>query len=169
MQQQCLPLPGADSRTARALCAPGAGGASPKGSGGHRVSNRNVGNMPPPDPPPVAIIDDDESLCRSLGRLLRQSGFRPYVFKSAREFLDSPERARLQCLLIDIQLGNASGIDLHRQLRAAGDATPVIYITALTDPVVRTEAQRLGCAGFFFKTDPASAIVEVLRRVTAAA
>ena len=125
--------------------------------------------MRAPDPAPVAIIDDDESLCRSLGRLLRQSGFRPYLFLSAKDFLASPDRTGLRCLLIDIQLGGASGIDLHRQLLATGDATPVIYITAHTDPAVRVEAQSLGCAGFFLKTDPASAIVEVLRRVTAAA
>ena len=125
--------------------------------------------MRAPDPTPIAIIDDDESLCRSLGRLLRQSGFHPYLFLSARDFLDSPDRAGLRCLLIDVQLGDASGIDLHRQLLATGDATPVIYITAHTDPAVRSEAQSLGCAGFFLKTDPASAIVEALRRVTAGA
>src|SRR5215470_8040990 len=110
--------------------------------------------MRAPDPAPVAIIDDDESLCRSLGRLLRQSGFRPYLFLSAKDFLASPDRTGLRCLLIDIQLGGASGIDLHRQLLATGDATPVIYITAHTDPAVRVEAQSLGCAGFFLKTDP---------------
>jgi FixJ family two-component response regulator len=120
-------------------------------------------------PIPVAIIDDDESLCRSLGRLLRQAGFQPFTFHSARDFLASTERARLRCLLIDIQLADSSGIDLHRQLLASGDATPVIYITAHTDPAVRTEAMSLGCVGFFLKTDPASAIVEVLRRVTSVA
>src|SRR5215470_3464072 len=118
------------------------------------------------DTAPVAIIDDDESLCRSLGRLLRQSGFHPYIFLSARAFLDSPDRAGLRCLLIDIQLGDVSGIDLHRQLLATGDATPVIYITAHADPAVRREALSLGCAGFFLKTDAASAIIELLQRIT---
>jgi FixJ family two-component response regulator len=122
--------------------------------------------MPAAVSAPVAIIDDDESLCRSLGRVLRQAGFIPYTFLSARDFLDSPERAQLKCLLIDIQLGQVSGIDLHRQLLADGDATPVIYITAHADPAVRGEALGLGCAGFFLKTDAASAIIDVLQRVT---
>lgn len=115
---------------------------------------------------PVAIIDDDESLCRSLGRVLRQAGFAPYTFLSAKDFLASPERTYLTCLLIDIQLGEVSGIDLHRQLLAAGDATPVIYITAHADPAVRREALDLGSAGFFLKTDAATGIIELLRRVT---
>src|SRR5215470_18382553 len=122
--------------------------------------------MRAPAAAPVAIIDDDEGLCRSLARLLRQAGFRPYIFLSAKDFLDSPERSRFKCLLVDIELGEVSGIDLHRQLLAAGDATPVIYITAHADPAVRREALSLGCAGFFLKTDAASAIIELLQRIT---
>jgi FixJ family two-component response regulator len=121
--------------------------------------------MSAPAPAPIGIIDDDESLCRSLARLLRQAGFNPYIFLSAQNFLASPERAQLACLLIDIQLGEVSGIDLHRQLLAEGDATPVIYITAHTDPAVRAEALSLGCAGYFLKSEAASAIIDVLRRV----
>ena len=121
--------------------------------------------MSAPAPAPIGIIDDDESLCRSLARLLRQSGFNPYIFLSAKDFLASAERAQLACLLIDIQLGEVSGIDLHRQLLAEGDATPVIYITAHTDPAVRAEALSLGCAGYFLKSEAASAIIDVLRRV----
>jgi FixJ family two-component response regulator len=116
---------------------------------------------------PIAIIDDDQSLCRSLGRLVRQAGFRPVSFFSAEDFLQSPERPELRCLLIDIQLGGMSGIDLHQRLLAQGDTTPVIYITAHDEPSARTEALNTGCAGFFLKTDPGSAIIEALRRATA--
>jgi FixJ family two-component response regulator len=116
---------------------------------------------------PIAIIDDDESLCRSLGRLVRQSGFHPVTFLSAEEFLESPERPTLQCLLVDIQLGGMSGIALHRRLLAEGDTTPVIYITAHDEPSARTEALNTGCAGFFLKTDAGTAIIEALRRATA--
>jgi FixJ family two-component response regulator len=82
----------------------------------------------------VAIIDDDESLCRSLRRLLRQSGFHPPIYLSAEEFLDCSVRSRFDCLLLDIQLGGMSGIDLRRQLLSEGDMTPVIYITAHDEP-----------------------------------
>jgi FixJ family two-component response regulator len=119
-----------------------------------------------PSAPRVAIIDDDESLCRSLGRLLRQAGFHPLTFPSAESFLQSPERPHLKCLLLDIQLGGMSGIELHRRLLAAGDTTPVIYITAHDEPAARTEAFSTGCAGFFLKTDPGAALIETLRRVT---
>jgi FixJ family two-component response regulator len=114
----------------------------------------------------VAIIDDDESLCRSLRRLLRQAGFHPLIYLSAEEFLDSADRSRFDCLLIDIQLGGMSGIELRRQLLSEGDMTPVICITAYDEPAVRIEALNTGCAGFFLKTDAGSAIIEALHRVT---
>ena len=116
--------------------------------------------------PAVAIIDDDESLCRSLGRLLRQAGFRPLTFASAEAFLQSPERPNLKCLLLDIQLGGMSGIALRRRLLAEGDTTPVIYITAHDESATRAEALSTGCAGFFRKTDPGAALIDALRRVT---
>jgi FixJ family two-component response regulator len=116
---------------------------------------------------PVAIIDDDEGLCRSMGRLVRQWGFRPLMFFSAEDFLDCPERAAVRCLLLDIQLGGMSGIALHQQLLAAGDAPPVIYITGHDAPAVRDEASSTGCAGFFLKSDAGTAIIDTLRRVTA--
>jgi FixJ family two-component response regulator len=117
-------------------------------------------------PARVAIIDDDESLCRSLSRLLRQAGFHPLSYLSAEEFLDSADRSRFGCLLIDIQLGGMSGIELHRQLLSEGDMTPVICITAHDEPAARIEALNTGCAGFFLKTDSGAAIIEALRRVT---
>ena len=119
-------------------------------------------------PLPVAIIDDDASLCRSLGRLLRLAGFRPLTFASAEDFLHADGRAALRCLLIDIQLGGISGIALHRLLLAAGDRTPVIFITAQEEPAMRSEALRAGCAGFFRKTDDGRLIIAALRTATAA-
>lgn len=118
---------------------------------------------------PIAIIDDDESLCRSLGRLVRQAGFSPVTFLSAEDFLQSPERTGVRCLLIDVNLGGMSGSALHRRLLTEGDTTPVIYITAHDEPSARAEALRTGCAGFFLKTDAGSGIIETLRRVTAGA
>jgi FixJ family two-component response regulator len=113
----------------------------------------------------VAVIDDDESVCRSLGRLLRQAGLDSVAFPSAEDFLSEMTRRRFDCLLADIQLGGMSGIELQERLVALGDATPVIFITAHDDPAARAEAVNGGCAGFFRKTDPGLEIIQTIRRV----
>ena len=113
----------------------------------------------------VAIVDDDASMCRSLGRLLRQAGMQANSFLSAEEFLASPLQRRFSCLLLDIHLGGMSGLDLHRTMLAAGDRTPVIYITAQDDPLAEAEARHSGCAAFFRKSDAGIRIIEALRAI----
>jgi FixJ family two-component response regulator len=113
----------------------------------------------------IAVIDDDESICRSLSRLLRQSGFEPISFPSAEDFLAEFTNRAFGCLLVDVQLGGMSGIDLRHRLTALGDTTPIIFITAHDDPAARKAALDSGCSGFFRKTDPGSTILETIRRV----
>jgi FixJ family two-component response regulator len=116
----------------------------------------------------IAVIDDDESLCRSLARLLQQAGFHPITYPSAEDFLDDPLRTHFGCLLVDVQLGGMSGIEMHAKLRAEGNRTPIVYITAHDDPRARAQAIEMGSAGYFRKTDTGLDILETVRRVTAA-
>ncbi len=114
----------------------------------------------------IAVVDDDESLCRSLGRLLRAAGIHPVMYSSAEAFLADDKHPRFDCLVLDIQLGGISGIELQRRLLAVGEKTPVIYITAHEDPAMHAEALALGCAAYFRKTDSGSDVLDAIRRVT---
>jgi FixJ family two-component response regulator len=116
----------------------------------------------------IAVIDDDDSLCRSLARVLQHAGYQPITYPSAEEFLGDPLREHFGCLLVDMQLGGMSGIELHRKLIAQGCRTPVVYITAFDDPRAKEEAESLGCAGFFRKMESSATIIEAVRRATGA-
>jgi FixJ family two-component response regulator len=76
----------------------------------------------------VAVVDDDESLNRSLARLLRASGIHPVTYLSAESFLDDAKRPEFDCLILDIQLGGISGIELCERLAATGSTTPVVKL-----------------------------------------
>jgi len=112
----------------------------------------------------VAVIDDDDSLCRSLTRLLLASGIESVVYHSAQEFLGDASRPRFDCLLLDIELGDMSGIELARRLAGCGSTIPVIFITAHDEAEVREQALRVGCAAYLRKSDPGESVVEALRR-----
>jgi len=113
----------------------------------------------------IAVIDDDPSLCRSLARLLQHAGFQAIAFESGEQFLADPLRGHFGCLLVDVQLGGMTGIEMHRRLVGEGDRTPVVYITAHDDPQARAEAEALGCAGYYRKTDAGTEILETVRRL----
>jgi FixJ family two-component response regulator len=111
----------------------------------------------------VAIIDDDESFCRSSSRMLRAAGYQSVIYLSAEEFIADPVRRHFTCLLVDIQLGGMSGLELQRKLVAERARTPIIFVTAHDEPPVRAEAMKAGCAGFFRKTDDGARLIEALR------
>jgi FixJ family two-component response regulator len=123
--------------------------------------------MSNPTPIYVAVVDDDEGACRSLSRLLRAGGMQPVTYSSAEGFLADEKHPKFHCLVLDIQLGGMSGIELQRRRVAVGDKTPVIFITAHQDAETRQEAEAVGCSAYFLKTDPGSDVLDAIRRVAA--
>ena|ERR1700751_1110755 len=113
----------------------------------------------------VAIVDDDGSVCQSFARLLRAAGIQPVTYSSAESFLADTKHPQFSCLVLDIQLGGMSGLELAQQLAAAGERTPFIFITAHDDPEAQSAAEALGCAAYFRKTDSGKEVLEAIRRV----
>jgi len=111
------------------------------------------------------VIDDDVSLCRSLTRLLRVSGYQPFAFHSAEQFLGDGARASFDCLVVDVELRGMSGLEMKRALNASGEEAAVIFLTAHDEPAVRGEAMQAGCAAFLSKTEDGTRILETLRTI----
>jgi FixJ family two-component response regulator len=112
----------------------------------------------------VAVVDDDESVCRSMGRLLRAAHFQPIAYPSAEAFLEDTKHPRFDCLVLDVQLGGMTGLELSQRLAAVKDRTPVVFITAHDDPAMREQAEAAGCAGYFRKTDSGADVLAAIRR-----
>ena len=112
----------------------------------------------------VAVVDDDDSFGRALGRLLRAAGFEPVRYSSAEAFLEDTTHAPPDCLVLDIHLGGASGLDLRRHLTALGSAIPVIFVTAHDEPKIREEAQQVGCSAYLRKPVPGQLLIEAINK-----
>ena len=115
----------------------------------------------------VAVVDDDESVCRSFARLLRAAGMQAITYDSAESFLADRKHPQFSCLVLDVQLGGISGVELAQRLTAVGQRTPIVFITAHDDPEARSAAEALGCAAYFRKTDSGKEVLEAIRRVAA--
>ncbi|MGC1882051.1 MAG: response regulator, partial [Pseudolabrys sp.] len=68
----------------------------------------------------VAVVDDDPNILGSVRELLNANGFIAEIFASAEGFLASGVIPRVDCLLLDIQLAGASGVELRDHLEACG-------------------------------------------------
>ncbi|MBY5333742.1 response regulator [Rhizobium leguminosarum] len=112
----------------------------------------------------VAVVDDDASLRRSLGRLLNAYGFLAVEYASAEAFLARDPKTAIDCLVLDIDLGGMSGIDLQRRLKAEGTTLPVIFITALETDSVKVEAEKVGCVAYLQKQFSGAALIAAINK-----
>ena len=112
----------------------------------------------------VAIVEDDPSMLRAARDLLDAHGFATASFASAEEFLASGSADEADCLLLDIDLGGISGIELRRQLKVSTPALPIIFMTALDDDDVDRQALRVGCVALLRKPFPKAALIDAIEK-----
>lgn len=113
----------------------------------------------------IAIVEDDPSMLQGLNRLLSAHGYNVEAFSSAELFLEDAANCKAACLLIDIQLGGLSGIDLKRRLASSGSNLPVVFMTGINNEAVRREALEIGCVAFLQKPFLARLLIEAIDAV----
>lgn len=99
----------------------------------------------------VFLIDDDPGTVSALSLLLTAAGFHVEPYTSAAEFL---HRYRLEvpgCAIIDIAIGDWSGLDLQRQLGDDNYDRPVIFISGRSDLATGVQAMKAGAVDFLTK------------------
>ena len=112
----------------------------------------------------VFVVDDDAMMLKSVARLLRQLGYDSVLFPSAEAFANHGDFDRAICVVLDINLGDVSGIDLRQRLKEANISVPVIYITGNDSPAVRRAAHQSGCHAYLTKPFSAKSLMEPLHR-----
>ena len=89
--------------------------------------------MPDVFAPTVFVVDDDPSVRTAVKRLLASVGLQCETFSTAAEFLIRCEHGVSGCLVLDVRMPGASGLDLQRILNQAETDLPVIFVTAHAD------------------------------------
>ena len=113
----------------------------------------------------IAIVDDDIAVCCAVSRLLEAHGYVTEQYSSAEEFLCAVTRTAASCLVIDINLGDITGVELGRQLSAMGIKLPIIFVTGSRDDSIRAQALDLGCADYFQKPFRADELIKAIEKV----
>jgi FixJ family two-component response regulator len=110
----------------------------------------------------VAVVDDDLVMRQAMARLLSALGYCTELFASGEAFLDAATKSEASCLVVDIQLGDISGVELGRQLTANGFTFPIIFMTASDDETIRNGAMQLGCVSYLRKPFPADELIAAI-------
>jgi FixJ family two-component response regulator len=112
--------------------------------------------------PLIAIVDDDPSICQAMASLLMAYGLEVEIFSSAEEFLSSTHIDRTDCLILDIQMGGMSGLELQRELAARSRRLPIIFVTAHGNKNQEQLAMRAGAVALLRKPFSAVQLIRIL-------
>ena len=116
--------------------------------------------------PIVHIVDDDESFRHSTARLLRALGYTVETYGSGDDFLARARRGQ-GCLLLDVRMPGASGLELQQALTARGDLLPIVFLTGHGDIPMSVRAMRAGAEDFLTKPVPMQQLKEAVDRALA--
>jgi FixJ family two-component response regulator len=105
----------------------------------------------PETSPWIAIVDDDPSVLKALRRTLRVRALPSKTFGSAQEFLASLSDGLPECLIVDLQMPEMTGLELHHHLMRSGIHIPTIIITAHSEIRVRERSEAAGLVAVLFK------------------
>jgi FixJ family two-component response regulator len=97
------------------------------------------------------VIDDDPAIRDALSALLRSVDIPVETFGTTGEFLRSARPDIPACLLLDVRLPDASGLDFQETLGRLGISLPIIFITGYADVSMSVQAMKAGAVEFLCK------------------
>jgi len=112
----------------------------------------------------VLVVDDDRDVRDSLARALRLAGYAVTTAVHGAAALDTVARSPVDLIVLDVQMPVVDGFEACRLLRARGDATPVLVLTARAAIDDRVTGLAVGADDYLVKP---FALRELLARVGA--
>jgi len=112
----------------------------------------------------LLLVEDEPALARGLADNFKDEGYEVSVVARGDRALAAVRDFRPELLILDVMLPGRSGLDVLRDLRAAGSDLPVLMLTAKSDVVDRVVGLELGADDYLPKP---FAVRELLARVRA--
>ena len=78
----------------------------------------------------VLVVDDDSAVRRSLSTALGRDGYEVLAAEGGNAALDHLVAASVDAIVLDVAMPEPNGLEVCRRLRARGDRTPILMLTA---------------------------------------
>jgi two-component system, OmpR family, phosphate regulon response regulator OmpR len=99
----------------------------------------------------IMVVDDDARIRDLLRRYLTQEGFEVIVAEDGKALSRAMIREPINLIVLDLMLPGEDGLSICRRLRAAGDRTPIIMLTAKGEDVDRIVGLEVGADDYLGK------------------
>jgi two-component system, OmpR family, response regulator MprA len=112
----------------------------------------------------ILVVDDEPAVREAIDRALRLDGYRTELAEDGRDALNAIAAAPPDAVVLDVLMPQVDGLEVCRRLRAAGDRTPVLVLTARDAIADRVRGLDAGADDYLVKP---FALEELLARVRA--
>ena len=102
-------------------------------------------------PQRVIVVDDDPELRALLRRFLAEHGFETRAVDGGAALDREIARNPADAIVLDLMMSGEDGLAICRRLRAAGDMTPIVMLTARGDPIDRIVGLETGADDYLPK------------------
>lgn len=99
----------------------------------------------------IRIVDDDPNIHDALAYVLENEGFIVRHYESAESFLINDRPEDPGCAILDVRMGEMSGIVLHDRMKKLGSKLPCIFLSAHGDVDMAVDAIEAGAVTFLSK------------------
>ncbi|HEY8272790.1 MAG TPA: sigma-54 dependent transcriptional regulator [Pseudobdellovibrionaceae bacterium] len=99
----------------------------------------------------ILLIDDDKNIRRSLQVALQNKGFEVHLAQDAQQAFQTLQKESFDILVVDVVLGEFSGVDFFSRIRQQYPETPVIFMSGEATLTEVAKLMRLGAADFLEK------------------
>ena len=99
----------------------------------------------------VLVVEDEPAIAELVALYLRRDGFGVHLESSGDAALAAVRALSPVAVVLDVGLPVMNGIEVCRSMRAAGDWTPVLFVTARDDEVDRLLGLELGADDYITK------------------
>jgi DNA-binding response OmpR family regulator len=99
----------------------------------------------------VLVIDDDAALRDTIGLMLETEGFRPALAEDGKAGIKQAMTLKPDLVLVDLRMPGLSGIEVCKQMRAAGMKTPLIVLSAIGDEMDKVLLLEIGADDYVVK------------------
>ncbi len=110
----------------------------------------------------VYLVDDEAPVRRSVGFMLKTSGYQVEQFESGEAFLKAAAQLAPGCVLLDVRMGGMDGLSVQLALKERGIMLPVIIITGHGDVGLAVRAMKAGAVDFLEKPFEKSAVMAAI-------
>jgi RNA polymerase sigma factor (sigma-70 family) len=112
----------------------------------------------------IHVVDDDSSFRSAIAGLLAAAGYEVALYETSQQLLDKRPTRLTDCILLDVQLPDLSGLQLQDRLSKLGNRLPIVFLSGHADVPASVRAIKAGAEDFLTKPVGKEQLLETIRR-----